>query len=118
MVQICKTGSLPGLRDVLAPDLFKALCDPTRLAILVRLAECCNELSVSQVAECCPVNISVVSRHLACLRDAGLLRSVKRGKEVFYSFQAEPMARSLRAIADAAEKCCPEHRKKSDEQAG
>ena len=91
---------------MLTPGLFKALCDPTRLTILARIAECGRELSVSQVASCCPIDISVVSRHLATLRDAGILSSRRRGKEVCYSLQAGPLIRTLRAIADEMERCC------------
>ncbi len=90
--------------------------DPSRISILVRLAEWCGELTVSQVAESCPINISVVSRHLATLRDAGILKSVKKGKEVFYSIRAESLVKSLRAIADAIESCCPTEKEALDEQ--
>ncbi len=94
------------LGSVLSPRLFKALCDPNRVAILARLAESCGPSTVSQVAECCPVNLSVVSRHLAQLRDAGILHAEKRGKEVHYSIRAEELVSTLRAIADAIERCC------------
>ncbi|TET52650.1 MAG: ArsR family transcriptional regulator [Anaerolineales bacterium] len=115
MTQACKRECCPDLGDVLAPEFFKALCDPSRISILVRLAECCGELSVSQVAECCPINISVVSRHLAILRDAGILKSFKKGKEVFYSVRAESLVKSLRTIADAIESCCPTEKEAGDE---
>jgi ArsR family transcriptional regulator, arsenate/arsenite/antimonite-responsive transcriptional repressor len=94
------------LDSVLSPKLFKALCDPNRIAILVRLAETCGPCTVSQVAGCCPVDLSVVSRHLAQLRDAGILHAEKRGKEVHYSFRARELVSTLRAIADAIERCC------------
>ncbi len=94
------------LGSVLSPKLFKALCDPNRVAILVRLAESCVPRTVSQIAQCCPVNLSVVSRHLAQLRDAGVLQADKRGKEVYYSIRARELVSTLRAIADAIERCC------------
>jgi len=106
MTQTSKYECCANLQDVLAPRFFKALCDPTRITILIRLVEHCGELSVSQVSECCPINISVVSRHLATLRDAGILKSVKRGKEVFYSVQAKALVQALRVMADEIEKCC------------
>ena len=95
------------LGDLLDPRLFKALCDPNRLALLVQLSRCGPSCTVSQAAECCPVNISVVSRHLAMLRDAGILDARKRGKEVHYSVRYPELAATLRAIADAIEACCP-----------
>jgi len=105
----CRPSSCCGfdLGSVLAPRLFKALCDPNRVAILVRLAEACCPSTVSQVAECCPVDLSVVSRHLAQLREAGVLQAEKRGKEVYYSVRTRELVQTLRAIADAIERCCP-----------
>ena len=96
--------------------LFKALCDPSRLAILCRLAEGRCESTVGQVAGCCPTDVSVVSRHLAMLRDAGILHAEKRGKEVYYSVRCSELAATLRRIADAIEACCPpsDVRKKGD----
>ncbi len=110
MTQCC-----PGLGELLSPRLFKALGDPNRVAILVRLAESCGPLSVSQVAECCPLNLSVVSRHLAVLREAGVLESRKVGKHVFYTLRAEPLARLLRAMADCIEACCPPAEENNEE---
>ena len=52
------------------------------------------------------VNISVVSRHLALMRDAGILEAQKQGKEVFYSVRYSVLAGTLRAIADAMDACC------------
>jgi ArsR family transcriptional regulator, arsenate/arsenite/antimonite-responsive transcriptional repressor len=100
-------GCCASLGSVFPPKLFKALCDPNRLAILVRVAESCAPCTVSEVAECCPINLSVVSRHLAQLREAGILHAERRGKQVFYSARAQELVRTLRAIADAIERCCP-----------
>ena len=115
MTQTSKYACCSGLRDEAASQLFKALCDPTRMAILVRLTDCCGERTVSSVAECCPIDISVVSRHLTTLRNAGVVRAVKRGKEVFYSVRTDALAKSLRAIADELEACCPSTKEDSSE---
>ncbi len=50
----------------------------------------------------------MVSRHLAMLRDAGILSAEKRGKEVYYTVRCEEVVGLLRRIADALEACCPE----------
>jgi len=97
-----------GLDRLLAPKLFKALCDPNRIAILSDLARRCRPLTVSQIAEGLPVDLSVVSRHLAVLRDADILIARKQGKEVCYSLNTRNLITTLRAIADAFEACCPE----------
>ena len=117
MTQTCKSrvskdrGSLPQgrkLEDLLTPRLFKALCDPSRIAIISTLSTCCAPLTVSQVAESLPIDLSVVSRHLATLRDAGILLARKNGKEVHYSLSTRTLIQDLRSIADAFEACCPE----------
>lgn len=110
----CQTGRkrrAAKLRDdldtVLEPAFFKALCDPGRVAMLVRLAQCCKPCSVTEVADGCPVDVSVVSRHLAMLRDAGLLVAQRKGKEVYYSVRYAAITTTMRAIADCIEACCP-----------
>jgi len=95
------------LGATIEPRFFKALGDPNRIALLSRLARCAQPCSVSELTCCCPVDVSVVSRHLAILRDAGIVRAERRGKGVFYSVETDTLAASLRALADAIEACCP-----------
>ncbi len=104
MTTTCCNGLLP----YLPPELFRALSDPTRVAILARLATACREQTVSEVAECCPIDLSVVSRHLRTLKDAGVLSAEKRGKEVFYTVRARELSQLLRNLADALDACCPD----------
>ncbi|HUU83726.1 MAG TPA: metalloregulator ArsR/SmtB family transcription factor [Phycisphaerae bacterium] len=85
---------------------FKALCDPNRIALLRRLAECGRPCTVTEMSECCPACVSVVSRHLAMLKEAGILTAEKRGKEVYYSVRSPDLATRLRDMADAIEGCC------------
>ena len=59
--------------DLLDPELFRALGDPTRLLLLACLAKCGRACSVTEIAECCSVDLSVVSRHLALLERAKVL---------------------------------------------
>ncbi len=92
---------------LLETRLFKAPCDPTRIAILVRLAEAVDDRTVGQIAEDGPVDTSVVSRHLAALRDAGIVEATRRGKEVYHRVRYRALAATLRAGADAIEACCP-----------
>jgi len=105
----------PGIDELLEARFFKALCDPRRIGILVRLARSCGPQTVTEVSSCCPTDISVVSRHLATLRDAGMLQAEKRGKEVYYSVRYPELVSTLRAIADAIEACCPEQREVNHE---
>ena len=50
---------------------FAALADPTRRAILARLAE--GEASVNELAEPFPISLQAVSKHLKVLERAGLI---------------------------------------------
>ena len=54
---------------------FAALADPTRRAILKRLAA--GEATVKELAQPCPVSVQAVSKHLKVLEGAGL---ITRGK--------------------------------------
>lgn len=55
---------------------FAALADPTRRAILARLAE--GEATVNELAEPFPVSVQAVSKHLKVLEKAGL---ISRGRD-------------------------------------
>jgi DNA-binding transcriptional ArsR family regulator len=55
---------------------FAALADPTRRAILDRLAE--GDATVNELAEPFPITVQAVSRHLKVLEQAGL---IVRGRE-------------------------------------
>jgi len=97
-----------GLKRLLTPKLFKALSDPKRLSLLIRLAEERGPRTVGELAKGSGVHLSVVSRHLAILREAGIIRCDKRGKEVWCAVEAEAVVQLLRDLADALEACCPE----------
>ena len=87
---------------------FKALSDPTRVKLLACLAKCGRACLVREVAECCDVDLSVVSRHLATLERAGIVESSKNGRDVSYRVKFEEVVGLFRSIADAMEQCCPE----------
>ncbi|MDZ4753529.1 MAG: metalloregulator ArsR/SmtB family transcription factor [Phycisphaerae bacterium] len=94
--------------DLLNPELFKALGDPTRATLLACLAKCGRFCTVTEVAECCAVDLSVVSRHLALMERADVLESVKEGRMVRYRVRFHSLAVALHKLADAIEGCCPD----------
>lgn len=73
---------------------FAALADPTRRAILARLAS--GELSVTELAEPFEMSLPAVSKHLKVLQRAGL---VTRGREA----QWRPCRLDARPLKGAAE---------------
>jgi ArsR family transcriptional regulator len=103
------------LERQLDPELFRALGDATRLEVLMRLATADGPTGVTGVADCCGVHLSGVSRHLAILRRAGIVRAHRRGREVLYELDGANLARTLRGLADALDSCpacCPKEKSK------
>ena len=70
-----------------AEQLFKALADSNRLRILLLLQE--GALCVCQLMGVLGVSQSTVSKHLAILKEAGLLAEEQRGKRSFYTLRKE-----------------------------
>ena len=58
---------------------FSALADPTRRAILARLA--LGEATVGELAEPCKVSLPAISRHLKVLETADLIIREKRAQQ-------------------------------------
>lgn len=80
------------LEEVVAT--FKALSDPTRAQIVYILTQ--REYSVTELSENVPVSASAVSHHLAKLRALGLVRSHRKGNQVFYSIDDSHVAALFR----------------------
>lgn len=79
-------------RDVDA--VFAALADPTRRAVLRAVAES-GHITATQLSVKFPVSRQAVTKHLAALSDAGLLRSSREGRELFYALSPEPLTDAL-----------------------
>src|SRR5829696_4210245 len=73
-------------------ETFAALGDPTRLAILERLAE--GDATVKELAEPFSVSLPAISRHLKVLERAGL---ISRGR----SAQSRPSALRVAPLEEA-----------------
>jgi DNA-binding transcriptional ArsR family regulator len=70
--------------QVARDSLFRALADPTRRAIFERLARD-GEQSVHALTGQSGVSQPMVSKHLAVLKVAGLVRDRRDGRETHYS---------------------------------
>ncbi len=79
--------------------VFRALADGTRLRILALLAG--GEVCVCEIHESLDLPQPTVSRHLAYLRNAGLVSGRKQGLWVYYSL-AQPDDPVVRAVLGAA----------------
>ena len=83
-----QTPPLPeAARDVLAAR-FKALADPTRVAIVNRLAVA-DEVCVCDLNAAFELSQPTISHHLRILREAGLVDSSRRGTWAHYRLVPE-----------------------------
>jgi DNA-binding transcriptional ArsR family regulator len=79
-------------------DAFAALADPTRRALLVRLAA--GPSRVVDLAAAHQVSRPAISKHLRLLTDAGLVEAEDRGRERHYRL-VEAGLRPVRDLLDA-----------------
>ncbi len=87
-------GHAYGLAENTLNAVFSALADPTRRAILERLAQ--GEASVQELAEPFDLSQPAISKHLRVLEDAGL---VSRGR----SAQRRPRRLEAKPLGEAVE---------------
>jgi DNA-binding transcriptional ArsR family regulator len=76
--------------DATLDRTFAALSDPTRRALVMRLAEQ-PDISVTELAAPFSMSLPAVMKHLNVLSDAGLVERTKTGRTVACRLDAEPM---------------------------
>jgi len=69
--------------------VFAALADPTRRAILTRLAD--GDAAVTELAEPFSISLPAISRHLKVLERAGLISRSRSGQWRSSSLEATPL---------------------------
>ena len=97
--------------------MFKALSNPTRLALFLRLVSCCPPgrrartprgagapacLCVGDLGAGIRAVPSTISHHLKELREAGLVRMERRGQLVECRVDGEALSRLARFLREAA----------------
>jgi DNA-binding transcriptional ArsR family regulator len=70
-------------------DVFQALADPTRRAILGLLRQ--GSQPVGSIARDFPISRPAISRHLRILREAELVTEIKVGRNRLYELNAGPL---------------------------
>jgi DNA-binding transcriptional ArsR family regulator len=94
-----------------AAALFRSLGDAVRLAIVQRLAQ--GEMRVVDLTDVLGLAQSTVSKHVACLRDCGLVTYRAEGRQSFYALSRPELldllrsAEGLLAATGAAVALCP-----------
>ncbi|HUV30572.1 MAG TPA: metalloregulator ArsR/SmtB family transcription factor [Acidobacteriota bacterium] len=100
------------MNDFPAVNLFRALGDESRLRAVLVLRR--HELCVCQIVELLGLAPSTVSKHLAILREAGLIEARKMGRWVHYRTAPAPggglPGDQLSAILDSLATTRPAHR--------
>ncbi|MGW5260136.1 ArsR/SmtB family transcription factor [Microbispora sp. NPDC004025] len=106
---------MPGARDLPHPDtatlvltdVLFALSDPSRLALVRRLAQ-----GPLEVAACQPtggeVPKSTLSHHLKTLREAGVIRNVPDGRQRYVSLRRQDLDERFPGLLDAVLAASPQ----------
>ncbi|MBD3884760.1 winged helix-turn-helix transcriptional regulator [Phormidium tenue FACHB-886] len=76
-------------RPVASADVFQAIADPTRRAILDRLRA--GEQPVKELAEPFEMSLPAISQHLQILCNAGLVSQQKSGRHRLYRLNPVPL---------------------------
>jgi DNA-binding transcriptional ArsR family regulator len=79
--------------EVRLDEVFSALADPTRRAIVARLSA--GETSVGELAEPFDISLPAVSKHLKVLEGAGLLARKRDGRVHHCRLVADPLAEAI-----------------------
>jgi len=79
-------------------DIFKALADPNRRAILRLLGE--KTMNAGEIAAHFPLAKSTISSHFNVLKKAGLIQEEKSGTVINYSLNLSVMEEAMAAFMD------------------
>ena len=77
---------------------FAALADPTRRAIIARLAQ--GAATVTELATPFNISLPAISKHLRVLEQAGLLRQQKQGRIRYCHLNPQPLREAVTWLAD------------------
>ncbi|MFN3779756.1 MAG: ArsR/SmtB family transcription factor [Brevundimonas aurantiaca] len=90
--------------------LFRALCEPARIAIVAVLIRK-GPSDIGAVADELPQDRSVISRHLRILADAGVVVARRNGRHVFYELDGPQTCDRLEGMVEELRRlvpyCCP-----------
>jgi DNA-binding transcriptional ArsR family regulator len=70
-------------------DIFQAIADPTRRAILVLIAT--QAMTPNAIAEEFHTSRQAVSKHIQILTECELVKQEQQGREIYYSLEIEKM---------------------------
>lgn len=79
-------------------ETFGLLSDPTRLSIVIACMD--QERSAGDIAERLGSSPSLTSHHLRLLRSARIMKSERRGKQIFYTMADDCVRRVLEIMIE------------------
>jgi len=74
---------------ILRRDIFQAIADPTRRAILALLAS--QTITAGAIADNFDGARSTISKHIQILTECGLVESNQKGREIYYQIRMDKM---------------------------
>jgi DNA-binding transcriptional ArsR family regulator len=86
-----------GVRPAAPASVFAALGDETRLALVSRL---CRDgpQSITRLAHGFPMTRQAITKHLRTMEQAGLVRSIARGRESLWQIEPKRIAEAQRQL--------------------
>ncbi len=81
-------------RELRLDEVYGAIADPTRRAILAALAG--GDANIGSLAERFPISLNGVSKHVKVLEKAGLVERTIRGREHWLHLEAGPLREAAR----------------------
>ena len=81
-----------------AAPLFAALGDETRLRLVARLSTL-GPLSITRLSDGFPMTRQAITKHLRVMEEAGLVRSIARGRESLWQLEEAQLAAAQRHLA-------------------
>src|SRR6266446_10987932 len=75
--------------EVMKRDIFQAIADPTRRAIIALIA--IQAMTPNAIAEHFDTSRQAVSKHLRILTECELIKQEQKGREIYYSLEIEKM---------------------------
>jgi DNA-binding transcriptional ArsR family regulator len=94
------------LVDLIDSRFFKALGEPVRVQLLKYLI-LSGKSDIASIAAAFSQDRSVISRHLQAMQNAGLLRSAKVSRHVFYEIDGRTVLEKFERIAAQIKQCLP-----------
>jgi len=103
----CEAPQPESVESFVLEALRTAMASESRLQLMFLLLQKRAMMTVSDLAKETGLSLSMVSRHLQALHEAGLLERDKQSRKVYYRIPGTKLAQVLRNLADFLESCCP-----------